>query len=209
MFSAIRNIVIFTCVIAILLVWLFRGKKRIRSIIIAYAVLAALSWLTVIFPPESLLVGFSSKYAAYSYISGANSANSIAQISGKSSALIIESNANGVITPHLLINRKQKWYITSGVLYSFNHADDYWDEEYSVYYLSHPQIDETYWMVCDTSDSANSFETITTSDEPDSGTSLEYVDSIGKKAYWFFRTDDEHLPLYVNGQFANDYSYTK
>lgn len=73
MFSAIRSIVIFTCIIVILLVWLFRGKKRIRSIIIAYAVLATLSWLTIIFPPESLLVGFSSEYAAYSYINGTNS----------------------------------------------------------------------------------------------------------------------------------------
>lgn len=206
MFSVIRSIVIFTCIIAILLVWLFRGKKRIRSIIIAYAVLAALSWLTIIFPPESLLVGFSSKYAAYSYINGTNS---ITQISGESSVLIIESNVNGAIASHLLINRKQKWYITSDILYSFCHADDYWDDEYSVYYLSHPLIDETYWMVCDTSDCANIYETVTAFGEHDSGTSLEYVDSIGKKAYWFFCTDDEHLPLYVNGRFANDYSYTK
>lgn len=92
MFNAIRSIIIFACIIVILLVWLFRGKKRIRSIIIAYAVLATLSWLTIIFPPESLLVGFSSEYAAYSYINGTNS---ITQISGESSVLIIESNVNG------------------------------------------------------------------------------------------------------------------
>lgn len=84
----------------------FSWQKQIRSIIIAYAVLATLSWLTIIFPPESLLVGFSSEYAAYSYISGTNSANSITQISGESSVLIIESNVNGAITPHLLINKK-------------------------------------------------------------------------------------------------------
>lgn len=209
MFNAIRSIIIFACIIAILLVWLFHGKKQIRSIIIAYAVLATLSWLTIIFPPESLLVGFSSEYAAYSYISGTNSANSITQISGESSVLIIESNVNGAITPHLLINKKQKWYITSDVLYSFCHADDYWDDEYSVYYLSHPLIDETYWMVCDTSDCANIYETVTAFGEHDSGTSLEYVDSIGKKTYWFFHTDDGYLPLYVNGLFANDYCYTK
>lgn len=209
MFNAIRSIIIFACIIAILLVWLFRCKKQIRSIIIAYAVLATLSWLTIIFPPESLLVGFGSEYAAYSYISGTNSANSITQISGESSVLIIESNVNGAITPHLLINKKQKWYITSDVLYSFCHADDYWDDEYSVYYLSHPLIDETYWMVCDTSDCANIYETVTAFGEHDSGTSLEYVDSIGKKTYWFFHTDDGYLPLYVNGLFANDYCYIK
>lgn len=156
-----------------------------------------------------MLVGFGSEYAAYSYISGTNSANSITQISGESSVLIIESNVNGAITPHLLINKKQKWYITSDVLYSFCHADDYWDDEYSVYYLSHPLIDETYWMVCDTSDCANIYETVTAFGEHDSGTSLEYVDSIGKKTYWFFHTDDGYLPLYVNGLFANDYCYIK
>jgi len=35
------------------------------------------------------------------------------------------------------------------------------------------------------------------------------VDSIGKKTYWFFHTDDGYLPLYVNGLFANDYCYIK
>lgn len=138
-----------------------------------------------------------------------NGTNSITQISGESSVLIIESNVNGAITPHLLINKKQKWYITSDILYSFCHADDCWDDEYSVYYLSHPLIDETYWMVCDTSDCTNIYETVTAFGEHDSGTRLEYVDSIGKKTYWFFHTDDGYLPLYVNGLFANDYCYTK
>ena len=40
-------------------------------------------------------------------------------------------------------------------------------------------------------------------------THFHLVDSIGKKTYWFFHTDDGYLPLYVNGLFANDYYYTK
>lgn len=70
MFSTIRNIMAFIAIIVILLVWLIQDKRKASNIIIAYAILACFLWLTIIFPPESLLVGFSSEQSAYYYISG-------------------------------------------------------------------------------------------------------------------------------------------
>lgn len=205
MFNTIRTVVACISVIVILFVWLIRDKRRIRNIIIAYAILAALFWLSIIFPPESLFVGFRSEHEAYSYISNTNSVDNLTQVNGKSSALIIESTTTGAVTPHLLIKKEQKWYITSEVLYSFRHVDDYWDAEYSVYCLSHPLINETYWMVSDTSGSVNLFETVDPSGEYNNGKNLKYIDAIGKKSFYFFCIESEHFPLYVNGMFAKDY----
>jgi hypothetical protein len=205
MFSTIRNIMAFIAIIVILLVWLIQDKRKASSIIIAYAILACFLWLTIIFPPESLLVGFSSEQSAYYYISGKGNNDNTTKIDGKSSTLVIELTDNGAVTPYLLIKKEYKWYITSGVIYSFHHIEDCWNIGYSVYCLSHPLIDETYWMIYDESDCVNSYGVESSSKQYDSGVKLEYVDDIGRRVYWFFCTENEEINLYVNNQSVNNH----
>lgn len=205
MFSFLRTILIVAAAASILIWYIRRGKKKTRHMLIAYLALAIISWLTIIFPPESFFLGFDSADEAYAYVSTTKSVDDVIQVNGKSSALIIENTTTGAVTPHLLIKKEQKWYITSEVLYSFRHVDDYWDAEYSVYCLSHPLINETYWMISDTSGSVNLFETVDSSGEYNNGENLKYIDAIGKKPFYFFCIESEHFPLYVNGMFAKDY----
>lgn len=58
------------------------------------------------FPPESLLVGFSSEQSAYYYISGKGNNDNTTKIDGKSSTLVIELTDNGAVTPYLLIKKE-------------------------------------------------------------------------------------------------------